>query len=226
MGFITHGFRYLPVGYPGPPQLTQSPKREKSRFRRFISPHNVGGEEYSVKTFSTLHRYHCSSGSSGKETGGSWSRFRHSAPAQGGEQQGFICTKTHLGHFKLAFFLKNATLRSCCSYLDLGESACGHHNRNPSKSIPKLLPLFCNSPIHRAGVGHTGCCRVWSGQRLVRRNISGVPVVSSYGENEGNREKHWALEVLCKSLLEHFVHLHRNWFVLVCGLLFFSLQGK
>lgn len=44
VGFITHGFRYQAIGYPSPPQLAPSPKRGKSRFRRFISPHNRLGE--------------------------------------------------------------------------------------------------------------------------------------------------------------------------------------
>lgn len=152
---IHHTWLQVSSGWVPKPTTTTSitKERKKQSQKIYLTPQQAGGEEYSVKTFSTLHGYHCSSGSSGKETEGSWSRFKHSAPAQGGEQLGFIHTKTHLGHLKLAFFLKKATLRSCCSYLDLGESASGHHNRNRSKSIPKLLPQVAAEP----GAGRGWC---------------------------------------------------------------------
>lgn len=125
VGFITHGFRYQAIGYPSPPQLAPSPKRGKSRFRRFISPHNRLGER------STLWHSLLSTGIIAlqaplgmKQEGVDWDS--DTAPAQGEEQQGLTYTETHLGHPKLAFCLKKATLRSCCSYLDLGESDWGH----------------------------------------------------------------------------------------------------
>lgn len=56
---------------PKPATTSSITKERKKQIQKiYLTPQQAGEEEYSV-TFSTLHGYHCSSGSSGKETGGS-----------------------------------------------------------------------------------------------------------------------------------------------------------